>query len=173
VCELGRCHASPSIGEENFQIGDGDLGEPDEHGGEAFVMRLGEEFLLIGGEKRVSLGEIGDAHREHGVVRNARLLRIDAFLPDPGESLGLSLVAHREGKIVRGLLGLGERKRDAADVSLGNAYYYFASKEHLVQGFYDRMADEVAGWFVKNFDKYASGVDPEILAAAPLVAGKK
>lgn len=27
----------------------------------------------------------------------------------------------------------------AADVSLGNAYYYFASKEHLVQGFYDRM----------------------------------
>jgi AcrR family transcriptional regulator len=27
----------------------------------------------------------------------------------------------------------------AADVSLGNAYYYFASKEHLVQGFYGRM----------------------------------
>jgi AcrR family transcriptional regulator len=26
----------------------------------------------------------------------------------------------------------------AADVSLGNAYYYFASKEHLIQGFYDR-----------------------------------
>ena len=29
-----------------------------------------------------------------------------------------------------------------AGVSVGNAYYYFASKEHLVQGFYDRMADD-------------------------------
>jgi AcrR family transcriptional regulator len=28
-----------------------------------------------------------------------------------------------------------------AGVSVGNAYYYFASKEHLVQGFYDRMHD--------------------------------
>ena len=27
----------------------------------------------------------------------------------------------------------------AAGVSLGNAYYYFASKEHLVQGFYDQI----------------------------------
>jgi AcrR family transcriptional regulator len=31
-----------------------------------------------------------------------------------------------------------------AGVSLGNAYYYFASKEHLVQGFYDRIQDEHA-----------------------------
>ncbi|WP_258725065.1 TetR/AcrR family transcriptional regulator [Cellulomonas sp. NS3] len=29
-----------------------------------------------------------------------------------------------------------------AGVSLGNAYYYFASKEHLVQGFYDRIQQE-------------------------------
>ncbi|MEW1721224.1 TetR family transcriptional regulator [Streptomyces sp. NPDC093109] len=29
-----------------------------------------------------------------------------------------------------------------AGVSVGNAYYYFASKEHLVQGFYDRIATE-------------------------------
>lgn len=28
-----------------------------------------------------------------------------------------------------------------AGVSVGNAYYYFASKEHLVQGFYDRIAE--------------------------------
>ncbi|WP_285751768.1 TetR family transcriptional regulator [Lentzea sp. NBRC 105346] len=28
-----------------------------------------------------------------------------------------------------------------AGVSVGNAYYYFESKEHLVQGFYDRMID--------------------------------
>jgi phosphoenolpyruvate carboxykinase (ATP) len=32
---------------------------------------------------------------------------------------------------------------------------------------YDQMANEVAGWFVKNFDKYASGVDAETLAAGP------
>lgn len=29
-----------------------------------------------------------------------------------------------------------------ARVSVGNAYYYFSSKEHLVQGFYDRIAAE-------------------------------
>ncbi len=29
-----------------------------------------------------------------------------------------------------------------AGVSVGNAYYYFASKEHLVQAFYDRTQDE-------------------------------
>jgi AcrR family transcriptional regulator len=29
-----------------------------------------------------------------------------------------------------------------AGVSVGNAYYYFASKEHLVQGFYDLIAEE-------------------------------
>ncbi|WP_433402246.1 TetR/AcrR family transcriptional regulator [Streptomyces sp. CA-146814] len=31
-----------------------------------------------------------------------------------------------------------------AGVSTGNAYYYFSSKEHLVQGFYDRIAGEHA-----------------------------
>ncbi|MFJ5221534.1 TetR family transcriptional regulator [Streptomyces sp. NPDC088400] len=29
-----------------------------------------------------------------------------------------------------------------AGVSVGNAYYYFSSKEHLVQGFYDRIGSE-------------------------------
>lgn len=29
-----------------------------------------------------------------------------------------------------------------AGVSVGNAYYYFASKEHLIQGYYDRIAAE-------------------------------
>jgi AcrR family transcriptional regulator len=29
-----------------------------------------------------------------------------------------------------------------ADVSVGNAYYYFEGKEHLIQGFYDRIATE-------------------------------
>ncbi|MFI6642165.1 TetR family transcriptional regulator [Streptomyces sp. NPDC050504] len=31
-----------------------------------------------------------------------------------------------------------------AGVSVGNAYYYFAGKEHLVQGFYDRLGEEHA-----------------------------
>lgn len=31
---------------------------------------------------------------------------------------------------------------EGAGVSLGNAYYYFSSKEHLIQGFYDRMQVE-------------------------------
>lgn len=30
---------------------------------------------------------------------------------------------------------------ERAGVSLGNAYYYFASKEHLIQGFYDRVGE--------------------------------
>lgn len=33
---------------------------------------------------------------------------------------------------------------DRAGVSIGNAYYYFASKEHLVQAFYDRVQVEHA-----------------------------
>lgn len=31
---------------------------------------------------------------------------------------------------------------DRAGVSVGNAYYYYASKEHLIQGFYDRAAEQ-------------------------------
>ncbi|CUR54466.1 TetR family transcriptional regulator (fragment) [metagenome] len=31
-----------------------------------------------------------------------------------------------------------------ADVSLGNAYYYFSSKEHLIQAFYDQVQHEHA-----------------------------
>ena len=32
---------------------------------------------------------------------------------------------------------------------------------------YDRMATDLAGWFRKNFEKYADGVTPDILAAQP------
>lgn len=32
-----------------------------------------------------------------------------------------------------------------AGVSVGNAYYYFGSKEHLVQAFYDQLQEEHAG----------------------------
>ena len=40
-----------------------------------------------------------------------------------------------EGATMRGIA-------DAAGVSLGSAYYYFAGKEHLIQAFYNQMQDE-------------------------------
>ena len=39
-----------------------------------------------------------------------------------------------------------------AGVSLGNAYYYFASKDHLVQGFYDRMQVQHAAETARRID---------------------
>jgi AcrR family transcriptional regulator len=42
-----------------------------------------------------------------------------------------------EGTTMRGVA-------EAAGVSVGNAYYYFASKEHLVQGWYESLAAEHA-----------------------------
>jgi len=45
-----------------------------------------------------------------------------------------------------GLTGATTRAiAEEAGVSVGNAYYYFASKEHLVQGFYDQIAREHRG----------------------------
>lgn len=42
--------------------------------------------------------------------------------------------------VTRGYEGASMRViAEAAGVSVGNAYYYFASKEHLIQGFYARM----------------------------------
>ncbi|MGR8008768.1 TetR family transcriptional regulator [Streptomyces hypolithicus] len=46
-----------------------------------------------------------------------------------------------------------------AGVSTGNAYYYFGSKEHLVQGFYDRIAAE-----------HAAAVEPVLAAEKDLAA---
>ena len=33
---------------------------------------------------------------------------------------------------------------------------------------YDEMAGHLAGWFIKNFEKYKDGLDEEILQAAPV-----
>ena len=56
------------------------------------------------------------------------------------------------GAIIDAALGLFEERgydattmraiAERAGVSVGNAYYYFGSKEHLVQAFYDRTADD-------------------------------
>lgn len=39
----------------------------------------------------------------------------------------------------------------SAGVSVGNAYYYFSSKEELVQGFYDQLVAEQAAGCTKTF----------------------
>lgn len=59
--------------------------------------------------------------------------------------------AHTRTAIIDAALGLFEEVgydattmrsiADRAGVSVGNAYYYFASKDHLIQGFYDRAAE--------------------------------
>jgi AcrR family transcriptional regulator len=50
-------------------------------------------------------------------------------------ALGLFLEHGYDGTTMRAIA-------QRAGVSVGNAYYYFGSKEHLVQGFYDRLAEE-------------------------------
>lgn len=50
-------------------------------------------------------------------------------------ALGLLVERGYEGTTMRAVAA-------AAGVSLGNAYYYYRSKEHLVQGFYGRTHDE-------------------------------
>lgn len=66
--------------------------------------------------------------------------------PEPSKSertraaiVGAAMTLFRErgyeGTTMRGVA-------EAAGVSAGNAYYYFASKEHLVQGYYERLAEE-------------------------------
>lgn len=44
---------------------------------------------------------------------------------------------------------------ERAGVSVGNAYYYFDSKEQLVQGFYDRAAEQHLGASVERLDGVA------------------
>jgi len=45
---------------------------------------------------------------------------------------------------------------EAAGVSLGNAYYYFASKEHLVQAFYDQLQEANTVEAAKVLDRETS-----------------
>lgn len=65
---------------------------------------------------------------EEGKAERTRRLILDAAI----EIMG------REGYQAATLRAIATR----AGVSLGNAYYYFASKEHLVQAFYERTHEE-------------------------------
>ena len=73
-------------------------------------------------------------------------------VPDEGDASGKPRKAEQtKARIVdaalelflaRGLEGTTMRAiAAAADVSVGNAYYYFASKEHLIQEYYGRIQD--------------------------------
>jgi AcrR family transcriptional regulator len=76
----------------------------------------------------------------------------------PGPSRG----EETRARIVEAALSLFEQRgyekttmravAQEAGVSLGNAYYYFASKEHLVQGFYDRMQSQHAAVAARRVD---------------------
>ena len=109
---------SPGLGDEHLEICDGHGLEPNEHGREADIMRLGEEFFGVSGEHRLPLAQVGDADGDHAGVGDAWLLRVDTLLPQPDEAFELPLVPNREREAVARFLDLGQRQRDATDVSL-------------------------------------------------------
>ncbi|MCW2829868.1 MAG: TetR family transcriptional regulator [Aeromicrobium sp.] len=56
---------------------------------------------------------------------------------------------------------------DEAGVSIGNAYYYFSSKEHLIQAYYDRINDEhtaAAAGPLENASTFADRLTGVLLA---------
>src|SRR5689334_6008272 len=78
----------------------------------------------------------------------------ELFMPDPNVDVMQPVTARGEetrARIVGAALELFEERgyagttmravAERAGVSLGNAYYYFGSKEHLVQGFYDQVQE--------------------------------
>jgi hypothetical protein len=86
----------------------------DEHGVVAVVVGLGEERLAVHREDHLFVDVAADTAHDHARIRDARLLRIDALLPQPKELLAI----HVEAEIV-GILGDAvERERDAPDVTV-------------------------------------------------------
>lgn len=55
-----------------------------------------------------------------------------------------------------------------AGVSLGNAYYYFASKEHLIQGFYDRAGSEHRALVAEMLADGPTGLDERLVGVIDL-----
>src|SRR4249920_249180 len=81
-------------------------------------MRFGEELLGIGGEERLLLCSIRDAYGDDVGTGHARLLRLEAFVPDPEDPLLLAVVDDRERKAIFCFNRLRKRQRDAAHVVL-------------------------------------------------------
>lgn len=79
----------------------------------------------VAAEPAVAAGAAGPVASPRGAATRAAI--IDA-------ALGLFLERGYDETTMR---AIAER----AGVSVGNAYYYFASKEHLIQGFYDRAGE--------------------------------
>jgi hypothetical protein len=97
--QRGRRLTAPRVAEQFLELVDVDRGKSDQDGQEAVVVRLGEERTRASGEQHVLLGEVADSDGEDAQVGHTRLLRMNAFHPDPGDTFALALV--------------GDGKRDA------------------------------------------------------------
>ena len=86
----GRLTA-PGVADQPLKLVDVDGGKPNQDGWEAVVVRLGEEHTRASGEQHVLLGEVADSDGEDAEVGHARLLRMHALHPDPGDSFALAL----------------------------------------------------------------------------------
>src|SRR5262249_15746397 len=117
--ELTRRLVPPRVRDQLVQLAGVYRREPDEHRGKALVVRLREELVLVRAEEDVLLDLVADADREDGGVRDARLLRMDALRPDPGEPFLLAPAQDREGEAALGLARLRQRQSDAPDVVRG------------------------------------------------------
>src|SRR5439155_1956162 len=84
----------------------------------AIVMGFCKELFCVGRQNRFLLTDVCDAHRNDTGIWHARFLGCDAFIPRPNESFWLSLVEDRESKTLARFFRIGERQRDATNVSL-------------------------------------------------------
>src|SRR5512133_2226238 len=71
-------------------------------------MRFGEELLRIRREQRLLLFIARDANRKHPWIRNARLLRMDAFIPQPRDVFDLGPASYADMGSLGGGLGQGQ-----------------------------------------------------------------
>src|SRR5262249_61561005 len=87
------------------------------------------EFLKNSLDERLSDSKGEQAKTSRGEQTRALILEtaLDLFKENGYEETTMRAIAQRAG------------------VALGNAYYYFRSKEHLIQAFYGRTHQELAG----------------------------
>lgn len=110
---------APGVRDQQLELVWVDCGQSDEYGGEAVVMRLGEEFGRVEREQRILFVEVGDAHGDDVGSRDTGLLGLAALVPGPDEAFELASVEDGEGEAVGRLGCVGEGEGDAADVVLG------------------------------------------------------